>query len=81
MEDMIGYTFYRQYVFSNSEKAYSRGYKDGIKIGESDGRKSKSYGPERSHFYHDAGFGNYAEAYRSGFSSGYRAGFRAQGIG
>ena len=46
MADMTGYTFYRQYVFSNSEGAYSRGYKDGIKTGESDGRKSKSYDPE-----------------------------------
>jgi hypothetical protein len=75
------YNYYRQYVFSNSEKAYSQGYKDGLKTGESDGRKSKSYDPERSHYYHDSGFGNFAEAYRSGFSAGYSAGFRAQGIG
>lgn len=75
------YNYYRQYVFSNSEKAYNRGYKDGLKTGEKDGRKSKSFDPERSHYYHDAGFGNYAEAYRSGFSTGYQVGFRAHGVG
>src|SRR4029453_16793602 len=75
------YDSYRQYVFNNSEKAYSQGYKDGRKTGESDGRKSKSYDPERSHYYHDAGFGNFAEVYRSGFVSGYRDGFRQQGLG
>src|SRR6267142_3351249 len=31
------YNYYRQYVFSNSEKAYDQGYRDGRKTGESDG--------------------------------------------
>lgn len=73
--DRFDYHRYRQYVFSSSEKAYSEGYKDGLKTGDKDGRKGKSYDPERSHYFHDAGFGNYAEAYRHGFSSGYRAGY------
>jgi hypothetical protein len=67
---------YSQYVFSNSEKAVEQGYKDGFKTGKSDGKKNKSYNPERSHYYHDSGFGNYAEVYRSGFARGYREGYR-----
>ena len=66
---------YRHYVFSNSEKAVNQGYKDGFKTGKSDGKKAKTYKPERSHYYHDAGFGNYAEVYRSGFARGYEEGF------
>ena|SRR5438034_3588036 len=69
------YGYYRQYVFSNSEDAYSQGYKDGMETGEKDGRKGNSYDPERSHYFHDSGFGNFAEAYREGFTSGYRDGF------
>jgi hypothetical protein len=68
---------YRRYVFDNSEKAITQAYKDGFKTGKDDGKKAKSYKPERSHFYHDAGFGNYAEVYRSGFSRGYRDGYSA----
>ncbi len=30
--------------------------------------------PDRSHYFHDAGFGNYAEAYRRSFSLGYQNG-------
>jgi hypothetical protein len=70
-------SYYRQYVFDNSETAVSQGYKDGFKTGRDDGKKAKSYKPERSHYYHDSGFGNYAEVYRSGFSRGYREGYRA----
>lgn len=73
--DRLDYYRYRQYVFSNSEKAYDQGYNDGLKTGQKDGRKGKTYNPERSHYYHDAGFGNYAEVYRSGFSEGYRRGY------
>jgi hypothetical protein len=69
-------SYYRQYVFDNSEKAVNQGYKDGFKTGKDDGKKAKSYKPERSHYFHDAGFGNYAEVYRSGFSRGYRDGYR-----
>ena len=69
-------SFYSQYVFENSEDALNQGYKDGLKTGQNDGKKEKSYSPERSHYFHDSGFGNYAEAYRSGFSRGYSEGYR-----
>lgn len=68
--------YYGQYVFGNSESAENQGYHDGFKTGKDDGKKSKSYNPERSHYYHDSGFGNFAEVYRSGFSRGYRDGYR-----
>ena len=71
------YGYYSQYVFGNSEVAYNAGHKDGLKTGENDGRKGKGYNPDRSHYFHDAGFGNFAEAYREGFVSGYRDGYRA----
>jgi hypothetical protein len=67
---------YRQYVFDNSEEAVNQGYKDGHKTGKSDGKKEKSYDPQRSHYYKDSGFGNFAEVYRSGFSRGYQDGYR-----
>jgi hypothetical protein len=70
------YSYYRHYVFDNSDKAVSEGYKDGFKTGKDDGKKAKSFDPQRSHFYHDAGFGNFAEVYRSGFSRGYQEGYR-----
>jgi hypothetical protein len=69
-------SYYRQYVFSNSESAVNQGYKDGFKTGKDDGKKAKSLNPQRSHYYHDAGFGNFAEVYRSGFSRGYQDGYR-----
>jgi hypothetical protein len=72
-------TQYRQYVFDNSDKAINQGYKDGFKTGKDDGKKAKSFNPERSHYYHDAGFGNFAEIYRSGFSRGYEDGYRVGG--
>ena len=70
------YRYYSQYFFRNSEKAEGQGYKDGFSTGRDDGKKMKSYDPERSHYYYDAGFGNFAEVYRSGFSRGYSDGFR-----
>jgi hypothetical protein len=70
------YRYYSEYFFSNSDKAEGQGYKDGFKTGKEDGKKMKSYDPERSHYFYDAGFGNFAEVYRSGFSSGYQQGFR-----
>src|SRR5882672_1330921 len=69
-------SYYRQYVFRNSDVAVGQGYKDGFKTGKADGKKLKSYDPQRSHYYHDAGFGNFAEVYRSGFSRGYQEGYR-----
>jgi len=69
-------SYYRQYVFSNSEAAMTQGYSQGFKTGKDDGKKSKSFDPQRSHYYRDAGFGNFAEVYRSGFSKGYQEGYR-----
>lgn len=66
---------YSHYVFDNSQKATAQAYKDGFKTGKDDGKKAKSYNPERSHYYKEAGFGNFAEVYRSGFSRGYRDGY------
>ena len=70
------YSRYRRYVFDNSEKAVAQAYKDGFKTGKDDGKKAKSYKPERSHYYKEAGFGNFGEVYRSGFSRGYQDGYR-----
>ena len=67
---------YRQYVFRDSESAVNQGYSQGFKTGKDDGKKAKNFSPQRSHFYHDAGFGNFAEVYRSGFSKGYQDGYR-----
>jgi flagellar biosynthesis/type III secretory pathway protein FliH len=67
---------YSQYVFRNSETAVTQAYKDGFKTGKDDGKKAKSFNPQRSHYYNDSGFGNFAEVYRSGFSRGYQEGFR-----
>ena len=67
---------YRQYVFDNSEEAVEKGYKQGFKTGKDDGKKAKSYSPQRSHYYKEAGFGNFGEVYRSGFARGYREGYR-----
>ena len=69
--------YYRRYVFDNSEEAVNQAYKDGFKTGKDDGKKAKSYNPERSHYFREAGFGNFAEYYRSGFSRGYHDGYRA----
>jgi hypothetical protein len=67
---------YRQYVFSNSESAVSNGYQQGFKTGKDDGKKAKSFSFERSHYFQEAGFGNFGEAYRTGFSRGYQEGYR-----
>jgi len=76
--DPWGYDFrYSHYVFDNSEKAGVQGYNDGFKTGKSDGKKNKSYDPQRSHYFQEAGFGNFAEVYRPSFSRGYQDGYRA----
>ena len=71
------YGYYGQYVFGDSVGADSRGYYDGLKTGADDARHDRSYDPERSHYFRDAGFGNFAAAYREGFERGYSAGFRS----
>jgi hypothetical protein len=70
------YLRYNQYVFDNPEKAAQSAYNQGIKTGRDDGKKRKSYSPERSHYYREAGFGNFGEVYRRNFSRGYQFGYR-----
>ena len=71
------YSYYSQYVFGDSEAAESQGYHDGLKTGASDARRGQSDDPERSHYFKDSGFGNFAGDYREGFERGYSAGFRS----
>lgn len=71
------YSRYGQYVFSNSDAAYSHGYQDGLKTGAGDAKHRRSYDPQRSHYFEEAGFGNFGEVYRSGFAHGYADGFRS----
>ena len=76
--DPWGYNFrYNHYVFDNSEGAGTQGYNDGFDTGKSDGKKNKSYDPQRSHYFKEAGFGNFADVYRPSFSRGYQDGYRA----
>ena len=69
------YGYYNQFVFSGSQAADNQGYKDGLKTGADDARRGKSNDPERSHYFKNAGFGNFGETYREGFSRGYSEGF------
>ena len=69
-------SYYGRYVFDNSEDAANQAYNDGFKTGRDDGKKAKSFSPERSHYFRESGFGNFAEEYRSGFSRGYQEGYR-----
>lgn len=71
------YSRYSHYVFDNSDKAYEEAYKDGQKTGRGDAENDRTYNPQRSHFYQEAGFGNFGEVYRSGFLRGYEDGFRS----
>ena len=67
---------YGHYVFGDSVGADNQGFEDGLKTGRDDGKKDKSFSPQRSHYFKDAGFGNFADSYRSGFSRGYEEGYR-----
>jgi hypothetical protein len=71
------YSRYGHYVFDNSDKASNEGYKDGVKTGRGDAKNRRTYDPQRSHYYQEAGFGNFGEIYRSGFLRGYADGFRS----
>ena len=71
------YSRYGQYVFKSSDGAYNQGYHDGLKTGEGDVKHRRSYDPQRSHYFQEAGFGNFGEVYRSGFLRGYADGFRS----
>ncbi len=69
------YGDYGHYVFGDSVAANSEGYQDGLKTGADDAQHGRSFDPERSHYFKDAGFGNFAEQYREGFERGYGVGF------
>lgn len=69
------YGYYNQFVFSSSQAADNQGYKDGLKTGSSDARRGQSNDPEKSHYFQNAGFGNFGEDYREGFLRGYSEGF------
>ena len=69
------YGYYNQFVFSSSKAADNQGYQDGLKTGSSDARRGQNNDPERSHYFKNAGFGNFGEAYREGFLRGYSEGF------
>jgi hypothetical protein len=71
------YSRYGHYIFDNSDNAYGQGYRDGQKTGAGDLKNHRSFDPQRSHYYQEAGFGNFGEVYRSGFVSGYANAFRA----
>ena len=78
--DPSNYGFrYNHYVFDDREEAVEQAHKDGFKTGKDDGKKDKSYSPERSHYFKEAGFGNFGEVYRSAFATGYEEGYRAGG--
>jgi hypothetical protein len=79
--DRLDHFRYSRYVFSEPEKALNQGHKDGMKVGKGDAKNNRTYKPERSHYYHDAGFGNFGEVYRRGFTRGYAEGWRAQDLG
>jgi hypothetical protein len=71
-----GYGYYSQYYFGSNQSAESDGYNEGFKTGSDDARHDRSYDPERSHYFKDARFGNFAGDYRVGFTRGYSDGFR-----
>jgi hypothetical protein len=71
------YGYYGQYMFGDSVGADSQGYHDGLKTGEEDARHGRSFDPERSHYFKDAGFGNFGGDYREGFERGYSEGYRS----
>jgi hypothetical protein len=71
------YSRYSQYVFRNSDAAYNQGFHDGVKTGSGDAEHRRSYDPQRSYYYQEAGFGNFGEVYRSGFVHGYASVYRS----
>lgn len=73
----FGYPGYNQYIFGSSARAFNQGFKDGLSTGRGDAKHNRSYDPERSYYFQDAGFGNFGDAYRHGFMRGYEDGFRA----
>ena len=56
--------------YNNQE--LNAGYQQGINTGSDDGRRNKTYSPERSRYYQNAR----TQAFREGFIRGYDAGYR-----
>lgn len=71
------YGYNSNYIFGSRESAYDQGYRDGLKTGENDARRHQSYKPERSHYFHNSRYGNYAGEYRRGFDRGYEVGYQS----
>jgi hypothetical protein len=71
------YSRYGHYVFSSSDAAFDQGHRDGLKTGQGDLKNRRTYDPQRSHYFQEAGFGNFGEVYRSGFLRGYADGYRS----
>ena len=71
------YSRYGHYVFNSSDAAFNQGQEDGVRTGSHDAKDRKTYNPQRSHYYQEAGYGNFGEVYRSGFLRGYADGFRS----
>ena len=71
------YSRYGHYIFSRSDAAYEQGHHDGLKTGQGDMKNRRTYDPQRSHYFQEAGFGNFGEVYRSGFLRGYADGYRS----
>ena len=75
-----GYPYrYSEFVFSSTDSAANHGYEQAFKTGRDDGKKAKSFDPDRSHYFQEAGFGNFGEVYRAAFSRGYQEGYRVGG--
>jgi len=65
-----GYGGYGNTGYGNQE--LNAGYQQGINTGADDGRRNKTYSPERSRYYQNAR----TQAFREGFIRGYDAGYR-----
>jgi hypothetical protein len=73
----FGINYYSHYIFRNSAEAEAQGHKDGFKTGKGDAKHHRSFDPERSHYYQEAGFGNFGQEYRAGFVEGYSEGYHS----
>src|ERR1051326_9473294 len=49
------YSRYGHYIFDNSDKAYSQGYRDGEKTGAGALKNHRPFNPQRSHSFPQAG--------------------------
>jgi predicted small secreted protein len=71
-------------------RAYDYGFREGVRIGENDGRRDRRFDPSRHGEWKDANNGYrreygdhnvYRRSYRSGFEAGYSQGYRAYARG